>query len=240
MKYNIMVVLNSSYFRFGKIFIKSLHDNVNLDNIDKVIISDIGLNDEHREFFESFDKVYIYDTELKTDFNDGGTWGKGWQTSVTSKTITFKHFLEQTTIPLVMVDGDCIFVKDFSELIDSNYDVQACKRNSDVPYLASFVIAQNNDKAKWFIGKWIEKIQTLSAKKARESSALGFTKTDLENDIKFGDIERIKVSTHTEKELCDDTYIIHLKSGSLSKNINDREQKGLSGNFYKLINKYLD
>lgn len=239
MKYNIMVVLNSSYFKFGKIFIKSLYEKLNLDNIENVFISDIGLSEEHKNYFNSFDKVYVYDTELKTDFDDGGTWGRGWQTSVTSKTITFRHLLEETDIPLVMVDGDCIFTKDFTELIDSNYDIQACKRTSHIPYLASFVIAQNNENAKFFIDKWIEKIQTLSAERARESSALGFTKIDLENDISFGDVPRIKVSTHTEDEFCDDTYIIHLKSGSLSKDINDREEKGLKGNFMKLIEEYL-
>ena len=46
MKYNIMVVLNSSYFKFGKIFIKSLYEKLNLENIENVFVSDIGLSED--------------------------------------------------------------------------------------------------------------------------------------------------------------------------------------------------
>ena len=114
MKYNIMVVFNSSYFPFGKVWINSLYDKNNMSNVDKVFIVDTGLKEEEKEYFKSKgSEVYIYDTGLDTDFNDGGAWGKGWQENVGSKTIIFQHLLSMTDIPLMMVDGDCIFVKDF-------------------------------------------------------------------------------------------------------------------------------
>tara|TARA_R100000005_G_C5002069_1_gene209511 strand:+ start:2153 stop:2884 length:732 start_codon:yes stop_codon:yes gene_type:complete len=240
MKYNIMVVLNSSYFNFGKVFMNSLHKKLNLSNIDTIFLVDIGLSKEHRDFFNSFEKVKIYDSELKTDFDEGGTWGIGWQTSVAAKTIMFKHILEQTDLPLVMIDGDCLFVKDFSELIDNSVDIQACKRNTSVPYLASFVVAQNNPKSIEFVDRWIKNISKKPMNVPRESPSLGETISEFGDRIKFKPVDRIKVSTHSESEFCDETYIIHLKSGSLSKNINDREQKGLNnGNFIKLITEYL-
>ena len=241
MKYNIMVVLNSSYFNFGKVFMNSLHKKLNLSNIDTIFLVDIGLSKEHRDFFSSFEKVKIYDSELKTDFNDGGTWGAGWQTSVGAKTIMFKHILEQTDLPLVMIDGDCIFVKDFSELIDNSVDIQACKRNSSVPYLASFVVAQNNSRSIEFIESWIENISKKPMNVPRESPSLGETISQYGNRINFKPVDRIKVSTHYENEFCDDTYIIHLKGGSLSKDIKERELKSLMGgnNFENLIEDYL-
>tara|TARA_Y100001963_G_C6712680_1_gene415069 strand:- start:473 stop:1189 length:717 start_codon:yes stop_codon:yes gene_type:complete len=238
-----MVVLNSSYFNFGKVFINSLFKNVNLSNLNKLYIVDIGLTDDDKDFFNSYDKVEIYDTELKTDFNDGGTWGIGWQTSVGAKTIMFKHILEQTDLPLVMIDGDCIFVKDFEELIDENYDIQACKRgNPSVPYLASFVIAQNNSKSIDFISSWIDIMSNKPLSAPRESPSLGEAVNLVGDKLNFGSIDRIKVSTHNEDELCDDTYIIHLKGASLSRDITERELKSLISNthFSNLIEEYMN
>ena len=238
-----MVVLNSSYFNFGKVFINSLYKNVNLSNLNKLYIVDIGLTDDDKDFFNNYDKVKIYDTELKTDFNDGGTWGKGWQTSVGAKTIMFKHILEQTDLPLVMIDGDCIFVKDFEELIDDNYDIQVCKRsNPSVPYLASFVIAQNNTKSIDFINTWIDIMSNKPLSAPRESPSLGEAVNLVGDKLNFGLIDRIKVSTHNENEFCDDTYIIHLKGASLSRDITERELKSLVGNthFSNLIEEYMN
>jgi hypothetical protein len=265
-----MVVLNSSYFNFGKVFINSLYKNINLSNLNKLYIVDIGLTDDDKDFFNNYDKVKIYDTELKTDFNDGGTWGKGWQISVGAKTIMFKHILEQTDLPLVMIDGDCIFVKDFEELIDDNYDIQACKRsNHSVPYLASFVIAQNNTKSIDFINSWIDIMSNKLSKQwvrralvqfrqesdfltykdsykqlsvPRESPSLGEAVNLVGDKLNFGSIDRIKVSTYNENEFCDDTYIIHLKGSSLSRDITERELKSLVSNTYfsNLIEEYMN
>ena len=207
MKYNIMVVLNSSYFNFGKVFMNSLHKKLNLSNIDTIFLVDIGLSEEHKDFFNNFEKVKIYDSELKTDFDDGGTWGVGWQTSVGAKTIMFKHILEQTDLPLVMVDGDCIFVKDFYELIDNSVDIQACKRNNSVPYLASFVVAQNNSRSVEFIDKWIKNISKKPLNVPRESPSLGETISQFGNKINFKPIDRNSIINKTVANIAKEEFV---------------------------------
>ena len=241
MKYNIMVVLNSSYFNFGKVFINSLYDNVNVDNIDTIFIVNTGLSKFDKEYFRKFDKVYIHDTGLESDYNDGGSFGTGWQKSVGCKTIVLKSLLEQTNLPIVMIDGDCIFVKDFSYIIDNSYDIQSCKRISNVPYLASFVIAHNSKNCLKFLDKWIELISQKPIDVPRESPSLGETVLELKDEVKVGDIPRIKVSTHIENEFCEDTCIIHLKGSTVSKDIEEREKKSLTGNpnFSDLIKRYI-
>ena len=48
MKYDIYFVLNSAYIKFGKIFLESLHDKVNMDNVRCVYLSDTGLNEKDK------------------------------------------------------------------------------------------------------------------------------------------------------------------------------------------------
>ena len=40
MKYDIYYVLNSAYIRFGKIFLKSLYDKVDMNNVRHIYLSD--------------------------------------------------------------------------------------------------------------------------------------------------------------------------------------------------------
>ena len=240
MKYNIMVVLNSSYFNFGKVFMNSLYDNTNIDNINTIFIIDTGLSESDKEYFKTFNKVHIHDTGMKTSFDDGGTFGNGWQQSVGSKTIIMKNLLNQTDIPLVMIDGDCIFVKDFAHLIDDSYDIQPCYRpKHGVPYIASFVIAHNTKNCITFLDRWIALIEEKSMNVPRESPSLGEAVLELKGKIKIGNVCEFKVNTCNE--LVDDTLIIHLKGSSISRDIKEREQKSLIGApapFLEFIKKY--
>lgn len=240
--YNIMAVFNSSYFPFGKVWINSLYDKNDMSNVPKVFIVDTGLKEEEREYFLSKgDEVYIYDTKLKTDYNDGGAWGRGWQENVGSKTIVFKHLLEVTKLPLVMVDGDCIFVKDLEPLIDSNYDIQLCKRDAGTPYLGSFVIGQPRNATLDFMTLWIDRIETKPTNVPRESPSLSEIVEEKNHFANVGDIDRILVSTHWESEFSDNTHIIHLKTDIADRKIETRIRKSLeSPDFKDLILEYLD
>ena len=243
MKYSIMVVFNSSYFPFGRVWINSLYDKNDMSKVDKVFIVDTGLKKEEKDYFSSKgDEVYIYNTGLDTDFNDGGAWGNGWQENVGSKTIVFKHLLEMTQKPLVMVDGDCIFVKDLYPLIDNNYDIQLCKRDSGTPYLGSFVIGQPRNATSDFMTLWIDRIATKPTNVPRESPSLSEIAYEKNHFANVGDVDRILVSTHNENEFCDDTYIIHLKSATVDRRIDARLRKYLieSPNFRDIILRYSD
>jgi len=242
MQYNMMVVFNSSYFPFGRLWINSLYEKNDMSKVDNVFIVDTGLTEEQRKYFLSKgEEVFIYDTKLKTDYNNGGAWGKGWQENVGSKTIVFKHLLEITKMPLVMVDGDCIFVKDISSLIDSNYDIQLCKRDAGTPYLGSFVIGQPTKVTSKFMQKWIERIDTKPTNVPRESPSLSEVAEENRSLLKIGDIDRILVSTHWESEFSDDTHIIHLKTDIADRRIETRIRKSLeSPDFKDLILEYYD
>tara|TARA_Y100000592_G_scaffold62319_1_gene97351 strand:- start:293 stop:1030 length:738 start_codon:yes stop_codon:yes gene_type:complete len=239
--YNLMVVFNSSYFPFGKVWINSLYEKNDMSRVNRVFIVDTGLEEYQKEYFRSKgDEVYIYDTGLDTDFNDGGAWGKGWQENVGSKTIVFKHILESTNIPLMMVDGDCIFTKDLSTLIDGMCDIQLCKRDAGTPYLGSFVIGQPREQTLDFMDKWIERIATKPTNVPRESPSLSEVAVEEKSNLSIGNIDRLLVSTHNENEYGEHTHIIHLKSATVDRKIDTRLRKYLieSPNFGNLIEKY--
>ena len=239
--YNIMVVLNSSYFPFGKVWMHSLYEKNDMSKVENVFIVDTGLKEEEKQFFNNFQKAQIYDTGLNTDFDNGGAWGKGWQENVGSKTIIMRHLLSITDIPMMMIDGDCIFVKDLYPLIDNKFDIQLCKRDAGTPYLGSFAIGHPTEATIDFMDKWIERIATKPTNVPRESPSLSEIVIENNHSAKVGDIDRILVSTHNEIEFCDDSHIIHLKSATVDRKLEVRLRKYLieSPSFQSLIKKYL-
>ena len=241
--YNIMVVFNSSYFPFGKVWINSLYDKNDMSKVNRVFIVDTGLEDYQKEYFRNKgEEVFIYDSGLKTDFNDGGAWGKGWQENVGSKTIIFKHLLESTNLPLMMIDGDCIFTKDLYPLIDNYCDIQLCKRDAGTPYLGSFAIGQPRQQTLDFMDKWIERMETKPTNVPRESPSLSEVAEEEKANLSIGNIDRLLVSAHYESEYGEHTYIIHLKSDVVDRKIDVRIRKYLteSPDFSDLIQKYFD
>ena len=70
-KFDIYFVLNSAYIKFGKIFLESLHDKVDMNNVRNVYLSDTGLNEKDKEYVTSFDKVKIVDSGIVTNFKGG-------------------------------------------------------------------------------------------------------------------------------------------------------------------------
>jgi hypothetical protein len=51
--YNIMVVFNSSYFPFGKVWINSLYEKNDMTKVNRVFIVDTGLEEHQKEYFRS-------------------------------------------------------------------------------------------------------------------------------------------------------------------------------------------
>ena len=147
--YNIFLSLNSSYVPYGKMFMKSLYDVVDMSRVDRVVIADTGLDLKDKQYFlASYDKVDILETNLISSFDQGGTWGKGWQSVVTSKAKYLLEALKKYDTTTVMVDGDCIFLKDISEII-SDDDIQLCYRGDekpDNPYLGSYTAFKPTEK----------------------------------------------------------------------------------------------
>lgn len=246
MKYNILFTLNSSYFNYGKIFIKSLYDKNDMTNVPKVFIADTGLTKEQQDYFLRFDKVFLLNTGLKTDFNEGGTWGKGWQTSVVSKTASLKWILEYYKDDVMMIDADCLVLKDLSSVVTKK-SIQVCdrsKENKEIPFLGSYIYIKSNPTGIQFVTEWIDNIEKSPLNRAKESPMLGKT---LEN-YHYRDIhsvDRVMVSCYTKKEYDQHNqspYIAHFKGGSLSKSTAEDQRKRIFGThgFDNEIKKYLE
>jgi len=244
-KYNILITLNSSYFDFGLIFMNSLFDNNDMDLVDTIFIADVGLNELDKQVFESYDKVTIIESDIESDFNNGGTWGKGWQTAVQSKTKFLLQVLKLSDKDVMMIDSDCLITKPLHNVIGTE-DIQVCDRsheNKNVPFLGSYIYIRNTIIGKRFVSRWIYNIENSTKAGAKESPAL--TEAVASVDTKYIKlIDRVMVSCYNkvEYEQYDSTpFIIHFKGGSISKNSDIDKNKRLFGThgFNELVNKYL-
>lgn len=151
-KYNIFFILNSPYFTFGQILIKSIYSKCNLENISKIYILNTGLTSEEIKFLTEFDKVEILESGLETKFSN--SWSEDWHTNISLKLRVMKSIVSQVKDPVIMIDGDCMVMKDLSELISKGGDIQLCYRgntNPDNPYLGSYMCTINNDACVDFI-----------------------------------------------------------------------------------------
>ena len=233
---NIVTSLNSSYQKFGKIFLNSLYKNLSLENIKNVFILDVGLSEEDKEWLSEYDKLTIVDTNVDTEFD--GIWGKGWELSVASKTIGFRKLLLENNYPLVMVDSDCLFLKDFEDLLDDSYDLQICNRNYGTPYLASFFVA-HNEKAVEFVEAWITQINELKVM-PKETTAMCMTIEKYKDKLNIGALDESLISSLAHH---DDARIIHMKSSALDDNFNTtfiRRINGVKDLSANIILKYLE
>ena len=247
--YNIFFSLNNSYFPYGKMLLRSIFNTVNLDKVNMIVVADTGLSDEDKEFINNLDKTFILDTKLKTEFNKGGTWSEGWQQVVTTKTKFLLQALNKFKTDTLMLDADCIVVRDFYELLPKKQPIQLCHRgeeNKQVPFLGSYIFVKNDTMSKNFLKQWIYNIENSSSDRAKESPNLGKTYDSLssEEKRKIVLVGRKYVSCYNIEEFKSMSplpYIIHLKGGSLSKTIDEDIKKRIYGThgFDKLVNLYL-
>lgn len=241
-KYNILITLNSSYALYGKLFLNSLYDVNDMSKVDTIYLADTGLNDDDKKYFNQYPHIKIIDTNITSDFNEGGTWGKGWMSSVVSKTKSLYNVLKVTSVPVMMIDADCIIMKDLSPLLSFDANIQLCVRESHpVPYLGSFVVIRPSNEGLEFVGHWITNIANQNNSRAKESPMLGKTVNE-HPYIKIYKTPRILVSCYNQKEYTDDVFIAHLKGGSMSTNLEQDQNKRIYGThgFDSLIKKYLD
>ena len=221
---NIVTSLNSSYRKFGKIFLNSLYQNLSLENIKNVFILDVGLSEDDKVWISKYEKLTIVDTSVNVDFD--GIWGKGWEESVATKTIGFKQLLLNNNYPLVMVDSDCLFLRDFEDLLDNSFDIQVCDRNymKNSPYVASFFVAHNK-KAIEFVEAWINQINKLKVM-PKETTAMNMTISKYKDNLKIGSIDENLISSVYYH---DDARIIHMKSTALDDNFNTTFIRRING-----------
>ena len=220
-KYNILTVVNEGYAPFIKIFVNSLFEHQDLQNIDTVYVFDTGLESGTKKYLLDFPKVEVLDSGINSQSSE--IHDEGWKKSTYSKTKFLLQVLEDSKLPTIMIDADSIFYSNFEDLLDWDCDFVACRREREgfSKYIGSFFAALDVEKSKQFIKLWIENIdflQTNSDLKHCESPALAKT-IDENPELKCQDIAEQLVSAVFPDET---SRIIHLKSDYYATTIGQR------------------
>jgi hypothetical protein len=137
-----------------------------MTKIKKIFIADLGLNATNKYILYSLNKkIRIIDTNvLIPDSNE--IHSKNWINAVSQKTQILNTLVKNNNVPIVMLDSDMIIIEDFSDVIDSIYDIQICERSNPlirpdglvVNHIASFV-AINTISGSSFIDAWIARMK---------------------------------------------------------------------------------
>ena len=247
--YSIFTLLNTPYKIFGNLWIKSLIDKVDLNKVDYIFIADTGLDSNTLKNLTSIHtKVHIIKTGISNGFT--GVHSTEWRDIVTNKTKILNHIFYEYKKPIVMVDVDCMFLKDISHLIDTRFDLLACFRGWDhmhSPFLGSFVVLNTNTGSD-FVDKW-HKLQSTITTPNKESPALTkavvkYTNAlyhDNESNYNIGRIPETVVNCRNISEQTKDTVLVHFKSGGSVLDIEQRIKGSIEkSGFYEIAKKYLN
>jgi len=220
MKINLVTVFNSTYIKFAKKFLESLEKNIPRENFNFLYIIDSGIKKQDKNIF---DKEYIKIIDSGVNVNEYKIHGQKWKQCVDCKIkIIYDKIIEKENIfPLVLVDGDCYFLKPFNDLIDLKYDIQLARRPNDKPkrYIASWVSFNNKNSIK-FIKKWLEEMKP-KTRPPYETNCLITIAKKLKKEIKIKDISSKIVASEKKDK---DSRILHFKSNG-SKSIDGRIKK---------------
>lgn len=244
MKYSIFTVANKSYYPFVQILVNSISKNCS--NVDKIYIADCGL-EKYAKYLQENEKVII----LKTDTNNQyrGMNSDGWLRTTEQKTkkikdlLSFVNFGDQS---LILIDSDVCVLKDFSELIDQQYDMQVTSMKNQhyrrdgifLRQIAAFLIFNNQEKSIEFLDYWIDIMKNFEKDKnvvrPYETPALNslLRKSGESKLFNVGDLSELKVCA--DQEVGDDTYSVHFKSGGRCSELKYRKHT-LSENFSERI-----
>lgn len=218
-KYNVMTVLNSDYFDFGKMFVNSFYDVMNLEKLNKLYIFDTGLSERNKAYLSGYPKLEIVSTNLMTKHTN--LHDEDWCKNVYSKTAYLLNIINQDLIPTIMIDSDCMFVKDFTDILPKDNNFIVCKRdvgNSFCEYIASFFAVMNPSAASDFIKEWREEMYygTENHKESPALSRLVYKKT-----YEVSELAEDLISC-TKEDLSEDTYIVHMKSTNTLRTVEQR------------------
>jgi len=239
-KFNLLIMLNDPYIKLATLFLNSLHKNTNLNNLNKIIINNIGLSEKNKILLKNkYNKIEFYDTNKNFGFTK--MHSDEWLESLTYKTKSLLKIIKNNdNLPIIMIDTDMLVLKDFSHFINTNYDIQVCKREFESPrkdinlsmkYIASFlIINKNNEKVIHFLNDWIKEINNMIKQKlkpAYETPSLCRMIDKYNSILKIDELDERHVSCD-KKYIENITYIIHMKSVG--------KEEGENGNFDNRIN----
>jgi hypothetical protein len=162
----ILIVANDTYFKLLEICVKSILHACDLEKISSIFIADLGLSQINKNIIKNLHKkITIIDTD-KAITDSHKIHSEGWVKAVSQKTAILANLVEKNNLPVIMMDSDMIVLEDFSNCIDSEYDIQICRRTKPlirrdglvVNHIASFFIV-NSKQGLFFINDWIGRMK---------------------------------------------------------------------------------
>ena len=219
MKYNILTVSNQDYFPFLELFIKSLYQNADTDNLINVYVFDTGLNKQSKNFLKNFNKNIVIETGHNTQHKK--LHDSDWCLNTYSKMDYLYQVIEKTKTPSFMIDVDSVFQKPFEQVINPFADIVTCYRpNSHISsHIGSFFGGLEKHKSLLFIKIWKETINNITNFKHKESPALSRVIKNYSEDFKIQHVYEDDISCVKKNK---EALIYHLKSDGYAQTIEDR------------------
>jgi hypothetical protein len=223
-QYSILSVANHEYRKFAYVFAKSALEYLNLSHIHEICILDTGLHEDDVAILKQLsDKIVIVpsDNIIKTMT----TWDDGWQQNVILKTWFAQKYIEDNNLPTCMVDIDCMFINDISDIMNTEGDVVLCNRSDiwpGMPYIASFVAFLKPDNSLRFVRHWRELMNMVTGFSTRETPALNdIVRENVSYEILAAPHQL--VGLYHEDKLIPETRVLHFKGGGMSENVSMEE-----------------
>jgi len=247
-KYNIFFILNSPYFKFGKVLLGSIFNTCNMKRIEKIYVLNTGLTDDQLKFIKTFEKVNVLDSGLSTDFKEG-SWSEDWHTNISLKLRVLGSLIQQVSDPVLMIDGDCMVTKDLGKILDKGGDIQLCYRGDtdpETPYLGSYFCVINNTKCVKFIEDCIFEMESsgnrwLDGKLwPKESKAMSKVAIKNSNNLNITNLTISEVSEFKVENI-DNCSVVHFKGSSLSESTEELIQTRIfDRGFGKYVEEYIN
>tara|TARA_B100000287_G_scaffold165016_1_gene155662 strand:+ start:4970 stop:5692 length:723 start_codon:yes stop_codon:yes gene_type:complete len=240
MYYNIFTIANSGYFKFCRIFVESLHKNLDLSKINKIFIGDTGLTKNELKYLSMYDKIEVVSTDYIS--KDTSLWGEDWLNVVGFKTKLLRELVKKEEVPIVMIDLDCMFVNDFHDLVfgifaDEN-PIKVCYRKEHpIPYIGSFVSIGDKEKGINFLDKWIEKIENWDGV-PKESPAL----SQLCEEVNVCELDEKIICAYCDSKEMEEwaVKIVHFKSRYKFDNFEDDfKDRVIVRGFERLVKEFI-
>lgn len=221
MKLTIYIAVTNDYFKFSKILIRSLLLNFPNEKIKKIVVNNIGLSESQLSWIKnSFDRVEIIKTSKETIETEFIIHTKEWQKAVSQKTLGLYQLCQEENYPILMLDCDMYVVRDFSNEIFEECDIQVCRRPTLVTnsgYALNYIgcwFLVHNQRGKNFIESWIRTIPHMKGGH-KETPALCSLIPTTNGDYLIKENSHAAIASQDAKEHEDErriSKILHFKS----------------------------
>jgi hypothetical protein len=181
----------------------------------------------NRNIIAAMDDKIVFITPDSTVASSKTIHSKEWISAVSQKTRILARVIKDNNIPTAMLDSDTIVIDDFSNLFDSDYDIQVCRRSK--PFLrpdglvlnciASFFIVNTIDGL-GFIEKWIARMEeriALDIAPPHETPAMAEVLSQ-KNMLRIGYIDD-KIASCENDYIPNITKIVHAKGRTVHDKI---------------------